>query len=138
MYNGLQHKNSDSANSFSDRIRYPRGWGKINTNNAFSLAIDYKMPLFYPEWNLSSIVYLKRVNASAFIDFANLKGNTYSNNQITGIFNKNISSLGIELIGDVNFLRFYAPAEIGTRAAFLPEANSFYFEFLFSIDFNTL
>ena len=138
IYSGRQHKKSDSHNSFSERISYPRGWGKINTNDAFSLAFDYKLPLFYPEWNVGSIAYLKRINASVFADYASLKGNLYSNGNLTGTFNKKITSYGVELTGDANFLRFYAPVEIGTRASYMKEISNFYFEFLFSIDFNSL
>ena len=138
IYSGLQYKNSESPNSFSERIRYPRGWGKFNTTEAFSAGVDYKLPLFYPEWNVGSFVYLKRLSASVFTDFAKLKGNLYTNNQLTGTFKTNISSYGIELTGDANFLRFYAPVEIGTRATFMPQKNSLYFEFLLFIDFNTL
>jgi hypothetical protein len=138
IYTGIQHKSSDTPNSFSERIKYPRGWGKINTNEAFSFGLDYKLPLIYPDWNLGSLIYLKRLNASLFIDYAKLKGDIYTNGQLTGTFRKNISSIGVELTGDTNFLRFYAPVDLGTRVSYLPQVNNFYFEILFSIDFNSL
>ncbi len=138
LYSGIQDKNSNSRYSFSESIRYPRGWGKINTTRTYSYALDYKIPLFYPEWNIGSLVYLQRVKASLFADYAQLKGNLYENGEIVGTFESNISSYGIELTGDANFLRFYAPVEIGFRTSYLPEVNDFYFDFLFSIDFNSL
>ncbi len=138
IFTGVQIKQSGPKYSLSDRIRYPRGWGKIDTKEAYSFGIEYKLPLFYPDWNISSLIYLKRVKASLFADYANLSGNLYKNGNVEGTFNTNISSYGIELTGDANLLRFYAPVEIGGRGSYLPETKSVYFEFLFSIDFSSL
>jgi len=138
FYGGKQNKETPGNVAFSDVIRYPRGWGKINTNSMVSFASDYKFPVFYPEWNVGSLLYLQRVNASLFADFATLNANIYDNGNVTGTFDTNISSYGIELTGNANFLRFYAPVEIGTRASYLPKQKHMYFEFLFSIDFNSL
>lgn len=138
LYGGAQNKISAGTINFSDIIRYPRGWGKINTNQMLSLGSDYKLPLFYPEWSLGSLVYLQRVNASLFADYAHLNANIYKDGKVVDTFDKNISSYGIELSGNANFLRFYAPVEIGFRASYLPEMKNVYFDFLFSIDFNSL
>lgn len=138
LYIGGQEKVSSGSVGFADAIRYPRGWGKINTNQMASFAGDYKLPLFYPEWSLGGLVYIQRVKAAVFADFARLNANLYSNGVVSGTFNSNISSVGLELTGDVNFLRFYAPVEIGFRSSYLPKEKSTYFDFLISIDFNSL
>jgi hypothetical protein len=138
FYFGGQEKVSSGSVGFADAIRYPRGWGKINTNQMVSFAGDYKLPLFYPEWSLGGLVYIQRVKAAVFADFAYLNANLYSNGVVSGTFNSNISSVGLELTGDVNFLRFYAPVEIGFRSSYLPKEKSTYFDFLISIDFNSL
>ncbi len=138
IYSGFQVKHSGPDYNFTDRIRYPRGWGKMNTKQAYSFGFDYKLPLFYPDWNVGSLVYLKRLKASVFADYANLTGDIYENGTVVGTFNTNISSFGVELTGDANFLRFYAPVEIGARASYLPEIKNVYFELLFSIDFSSL
>ncbi len=138
LYAGAQEKTSEGSVGFSDVIRYPRGWGKINTTGMVSFASDYNLPVFFPEWSVGGLVYLQRVNASIFADYANLTGNIYKNGTVTGTFNSTISSLGIELTGDANFFRFYAPVEIGFRASYLPDMQNVYFDFLFSIDFNSL
>lgn len=135
IYSGIQDKNS---RTFSEAIRYPRGWGKINTTLAYSFAFDYKMPLFYPEWNLGSLVYLKRVKSALFFDSAFLEGDVYHDGSVVNKFQSTITSIGVELTGDANFLRFYAPVEIGCRASYLPENKNVYFDFLISIDFNSL
>ena len=138
IYAGGQDKYNKGGVGFSDAIRYPRGWGKINTNQMVSLSSDYKFPVFYPEWSFGGLVYLKRVNASLFADYGYLNGNIYKSGEITGSFKTDISSYGVELTGDANFLRFYAPVEIGFRTSYLPNTKNFYLEFLFSINFNSL
>lgn len=138
LYGGYQDKKLEGSHSFSDAIHYPRGWGKINTTEVYSFTSDYKLPLFYPEWSVGGLVYIQRINASLFADYAFLKGNYYKNGYISGTFTSNISSYGVELTGDVNFLRFYAPVNIGTRVSYLPEVNGVYFDLLLSINFNSL
>jgi hypothetical protein len=134
IYNGFQKKNTGEKYAFGEAIRYPRGWRKINTNEMYSFAADYKLPVFYPEWNIGGLVYFRRVNASLFADYAQLKGNIYDSGMITGTYLKNISAYGIELSSDVNFLRFYAPSGIGVRTSWLPQMENLYFDFLFSFD----
>ncbi len=138
FYSGFQQKKNDGVNSFSDAIRYPRGWGKVSTTEMSSFAFDYKLPLFYPEWSVGGVVYLKRITASLFADYANLKGYYYENGIASGTYSSPISSVGVELLGDMHFLRFYAPVQMGFRSSYLPKKNSVCFDFLLSIDFNSL
>ncbi len=138
LFAGAQQKKYSDSFGFSEIIRYPRGWGKINTNNIASYSIDYKLPLFYPEWSVGGLAYLKRINASIYADYAFLNANFYRNGEIAGTFNSNISSYGIELSGNTNFLRFYAPVEIGIRTSYIPKVKNVFCDFLFSIDFTSL
>ncbi len=138
IYSGIQKKEPGEKYGFGEAIRYPRGWGKVNTTEMYSMAVDYKLPLFYPEWSVGGLVYVQRVKASIFGDYAQLQGNIYDNGNIVGRYKKNINSFGAEITGDVNFLRFYAPANIGVRASYLPETQNIYFDFLFSIDLTSL
>ncbi len=134
LYGGYQRKESQGVAGFTDVVRFARGWGSINTNEINSAGADYKLPLFYPDFNMAGLIYLKRVKASLFGDFTRLSGNLYNNGNISGSFTNDISSIGTELTFDVNFLRFYAPAEIGFRVSYLSEIQDTYFNFLFSID----
>jgi len=137
MYGGSQKKNSNGNMGFSDAVKYPRGWGRINTTTLYSTSFDYKFPLFYPDFSLWGITYLKRVNMSLFADYAYLKGD-FHQQEYADVFSTNITSYGMELTGDFHFLRFYAPANVGVRAAWLPEAERVSFDFLFSVDFTAL
>ena len=137
IYGGAQEKEANGTLGFSDVIRYARGWGRINTTAIYTGGADYKMPLFYPDWNFWGFLYIRRVKTALFADVTRLKGNFYQQGNITGTFLKDISSLGAEVTADVNMVRFYAPAGIGFRASYLPEMKNVYFDFLFSIDFTS-
>jgi len=137
IYAGAQEKETNGTLGFNDVVRYARGWGRINTTATYTGGADYKMPLLYPDWNFWDFLYVRRIKASLYGDYTRLKGNFYRNGNITSTFSEDISSAGIELTADVNFLRFYAPANIGFRSSYLPEMKSVYFDFLFSIDFTS-
>ncbi len=136
IYSGLQNKNKGEIFSFSNVVRFPRGWGNADNDKMSSLAIDYKLPLIDPDLSLG-VIYLKRITASLFADYANLKG-TYTNGNNIDTFDYNISSYGVEIMGDLNFLHYYAPAKIGFRTSYLKEIQEFSFNFLFAIDFTSL
>ena len=138
VYTGAHLKSDTGIRSFSDAIRYPRGWGKILSDKMYSLGIDYKLPLFYPEWSTFGLAYLKRINASLFADFAYLEGDYVKNGYKEGRYTSEISSYGVELSGDMHLLRFYAPFNVGIRSSYLPEIDQLHFDLLLSINFNSL
>ncbi|MDR2910176.1 MAG: hypothetical protein LBV47_02265 [Bacteroidales bacterium] len=137
IYNGFQNKNQGELYAFGESILYPRGWAKINSKEMYSFAADYKLPLFYPEYNLGGLVYFRRIDASFFVDYAQIKRHIYENDKIKGTSLKKISSYGIEINSDVNYLRFYAPANIGVRFFWIPETKNVYFNLLYSINFTS-
>ena len=137
LFGGAQDKESHGTLGFSDVVRFARGWGRINTKAIYTGGADYKFPLLTPDWNFWGLLYVRRLKTSLFTDFSRLKGYFYQNGEITGSFTKDISSLGAEFTADVNIIRFYAPSTIGFRASYLPEMKNVYFDFLFSIDFNS-
>ncbi len=104
----------------------------------YSFAANYKLPLLYPEYSLGGLVYFRRIDASFFVDYAHIKRHIYENNKIAGSSTKKISSYGIEINSDVNYLRFYAPANIGVRMIWIPETRNVYFNLLYSINFTSL
>jgi len=102
------------------------------------MRFDYKLPLCNPDWSLGGLSYVRRITADLFYDYAFLTGYQYRDGEAVGVYHTNISSYGVELISDMNFLRFYAPVEIGVRASYLPELSDFSYNFLLSIDFTSL
>ncbi|KJF42117.1 TolB family protein [Draconibacterium sediminis] len=137
LYGGLQEKSSGNFFGFSDAIRFPRGWTKIETEQLQSLSLNYALPLSNPDLSIGGLTYVRRISATFFADYANLQG-SYHGGETPTKFNVDISSYGVELLGDVNFLRFYAPVKIGVRTSYLKELEDFGFDFLLSVDFNSL
>ena len=137
VYNGYQIRHEDDGYTFTDIIKYPRGWGNAMSNRMYSFSADYKFPLFYPDWSIGKLVYLKRLKASLYADYAYQEGNNYQQGLLVGQFTDSFSSYGIELTGDMNFLRIPAPVDTGIRIGYLPEIGQMDFGFLFSVDFTS-
>jgi len=117
-------------------VNYPRGVLLENPADCFSVkqdstlykfSIDYKLPVLYPDLNIGPIVYIKRLKANLFYDYAEGKSpagiNTYQ-------------STGIELTADMHIFRLLFPFDMGVRYIYLPDLQQSRFEFLFSIDFS--
>ena len=132
IYGGYQVKNSNFS-SFSDLINYPRGYQSIINDKLFSLRSDYILPLFYPDWSLGKLTYIKRISLRAFFDHG--EAVIPANNREIMLFNS-FNSLGTELTINCHFLRFIVPSTIGLRQSYLLESRKNIFEFLFSLNFN--
>lgn len=137
IYGGIQDKSSGNFIGFSDVVRFPRGWTKIETQQLKTLSLNYALPLINPDISFAGLTYIRRITATIFTDYANLKGN-YHGSEDNSQYNIDISSYGMELLGDVNFFRFYAPVKIGVRGSYLRELEDVRFDFLLSVDFNSL
>ncbi len=121
--------------TFPNLVNYPRGVTGRQDDRLYSFSADYAFPLFYPDWSLPPVLYLKRVYANVFIDHARA-GNR--ERQPDGDFRdlkNSLSSGGIDLVGTMHLFRFFAPLELGVRAIFRPEDSTVRFEFLGRISF---
>jgi hypothetical protein len=62
---------------YNSRVSLPRGYENIISRDINFLSIDYIAPLFYPDFNIASLLYIKRFRTSLFYDYAQGTGNTY-------------------------------------------------------------
>ncbi len=126
MYGGYQNrlKTGNTNYEFADLINLPRGYSGVNDNSVYSLMFNYSLPLFYPDWSVTSLFYFKRFKLNLFFDYG--EG-----------FNKNNTnyyrSTGGELTADLHILRFLYPFELGVRTIYLPDSQSWQFEFLYAV-----
>jgi len=127
FYLGYQ-KRIDNSIYYGNMISYPRGYTSQHSDELASLGVNYKFPILYPDFSLSSIVYLKRLKANLFFDYAEGSHNG---------FNSFYNSTGIDLVADVHVLRFVAPLELGCRLVYLPKAQTLTPQFLFSVNFSS-
>ncbi|WP_028523167.1 hypothetical protein [Runella limosa] len=96
---------------FSDTFVYPRGYNAPANDQVTSLAVNYGLPLFYPDAGLFGITYFKRVRANLFYDYAMTE-------RLAAKTKTTYRSAGAELIFDNTFLNIL-PLSIGLRNSFL-------------------
>jgi hypothetical protein len=126
LYAGAQQRwdSPEGHNLFSNIIHLPRGTDGFNADKMYSFSVNYKLPLFYPDWSLGSVMYIKRFKLNLFYDFA---GGTDPDMIYTS------SSTGAELTADLHFLRFVFPFEIGVRSCYSPSEMRWGWDFLFGV-----
>ncbi len=103
-YLGMQMEiNSSSRYSFNNSIQLPRGYLGTRTQGAISSKNTLAIPIVYPDLNISSLLYIKRIKTYLFLD------------RFLGY--DNVTSYGADLRFDTHFLRTIAPLDIGVRYA---------------------
>lgn len=126
VYFGYQNR-FDYNPLFSTIVSYPRGFTGLYSDDLISLKANYKLPICYPDFSLSSIAYIKRFKINLFYDVA--KGITHGVDEYW-------QSTGVEVFADLHIFRFLAPFELGYRFLYRPDYNDFKSEFLFSVNFS--
>lgn len=107
------YKQEDMGNSyrFMDNFRHARGYTPIQGDEEIIYSANYALPLFYPDWGFANIFYLKRMNATVFADFSQVRRDA-----LDETFSQN--SAGFELTFNIiagNFI----PLNIGFRQSYL-------------------
>jgi|GEM_PF-219720 len=93
---------------YSSIIRFPRGYGYRYQDRIGRLAIDYTLPLAYPDQNLWALLYVQRLKSLFFHDcgWSSLQGR-----------NTRYSASGVELTADVNLFSLPVVLDLGIRMA---------------------
>jgi len=135
----LQHQRQNpldmSRPSFINLMRQPRGLYGIYGEILTLYSADYVFPMLYPDLEITSLVYLKRIRGGLWTDY--LKGtNVVIHHPQPHYEDKNYQTLGFDLIADMNLLRTAFPISVGGRVIYEPETGNVGFEGLFSIDVN--
>lgn len=128
FYSGFQ-KNSGNAFINPAFIRFPRGYSFISDPEILAFSVNYSMPLLYPDLNIPSLLYLKRLHTNVFFDIA------------TGSENRqqyHYPSTGFEMYGDMHLFRFIAPITLGSRISYAWREKRVRPEFIFSVNFGAL
>lgn len=95
------------------------GYNEFVFNNYQKYTFNYTFPLFYPDFNLGSILYIPRVYSSVFYDM--------------GIFDNNnqISSVGCDINFEFYLFRIPVAFDMGLRYAYRLKDNQSRIELLF-------
>jgi hypothetical protein len=131
---GYQYQNPQLYR-FSSRFRFPRGIQAKSTDKMFKVYADYVFPIAYPDWNLGAILYIKRLKANLFIDYAYSTYQTVNAQRTAYIWpTDNSLSFGTEVTFDYHLLRTMFPLNTGVRLGYAPTENSMVFDLIFGID----
>lgn len=95
---------------YASKILYPRGTKLAFLSEFTKYSGNYLLPLFYPDWNWSRYVYLKRLSLNLFYD--ELNGRLGSNRY-------RAASTGWETVLDLNLARIFLPLSVGLRGSYI-------------------
>lgn len=113
----LQYQDqTGAADFFTDWAGPARGYSNITYKDLMTFRADYAVPLFYPDWNLSSLLYIKRIKSTVFFDYTILPDIPAHHNPP---LQSNFWSTGIDLTTDFHLLRAKFPFEIGLRSTYI-------------------
>jgi hypothetical protein len=134
---------------FLNFTSFPRGYTNLISTEIQFLSVDYVLPLVYPDFNVASFLYLKRIRTGLFYDYATGPGKSfyeYTASGLTHLFSypedplylnhekASFKSFGVELLADFHLLRIPFMISGGVQAAWKSVYESPSFEFLFNID----
>ncbi|MDR0765770.1 MAG: hypothetical protein LBF09_02375, partial [Odoribacteraceae bacterium] len=138
LYAGFQQK-SDPLRLSGNQILSPRGIS-LSGNKLATARFSYYLPLAYPDWRVTPLVYLRQFNAGIFFDAAAtvnaaravVPGDDmiiFSSPDVT----RSYRSFGIEATSDARFLDLTFPVNVGFRAGYETLHRDMFFNLLFSI-----
>ena len=102
---GYQKQLAFNEYKFSNQFIVPRGFGgNIFTNDQlYKVGFNYHFPVWYPDLQISSLLFVKRFRANIFFDH----GLSRLTEVVRDPINHTYQSVGIELSGDIGFLRSF-------------------------------
>lgn len=120
---------------FSNLLNFPRGYNQVPTVSFSKYSVDYVMPLLYPDLNIGTIIYFKRLRANFFLDYLNGRNlyNTESGS-IKLIPHKEFLSEGVEFYEDYHLFHLIIEFSSGIRISYLHNENKLKYQFLFRVN----
>ena len=109
---------------FQPLLKYPRGYSFKFHNQFINASLDYELPLFYPDFDISAWFYLKRVKVNLFYDY----GIYFANSKP-----EFIRSAGVEILLDHHWFSLPLELEGGYRFSFRQEDQKVDHEIIFRI-----
>jgi hypothetical protein len=96
---------------FLSQLLFPRGYDAVIGPNITRPSGNYEVPLFYPDFAISQLLYIKRVSSNVFYGYGKVTGTQFR-------------STGVEPLFDANLLRFPFTFRFGVRYAYLLDYRS--------------
>jgi hypothetical protein len=113
---GLYEEQDPTNYHFSSTFEFPRGYAFQFHRTLYKGAVDYALPLAYPELNLFSFLYVKRIKTNLFYDYGIGRGVRRGTGER---FEHHFRSLGAELLFDFHPFSLPVIFDAGVRYAYL-------------------
>ncbi len=117
---GVQfQQNTQGSYYFSSPLLFTRGYGYQNHDRLANASVEYRFPLFYPDFAVGPLLNIQRVKGAILYDFGQGYDQLIPNPKTT-----NYQSISAELGFDLNFLRLnFIRFDMGIRATYLPDTQ---------------
>lgn len=130
-------KQDPEAYLYSTYLDFPRGFKPHAIEELFTFDSEYVLPLGYPDWNIPSLLYVKRLKGSVFYDYAWKQFRAREGNSIVWK-EQQLHSTGAELTFDFHLARVMFPFTAGVRYSYLPQLEDYRIEFIFDVNFHRI
>ncbi|MFW6351414.1 MAG: hypothetical protein ACOC2E_03420, partial [Bacteroidota bacterium] len=108
--------------TFGNVISYPRGFYNLNHQSFSSYTADYAFPVLYPDLSIKYLIYLMRIRANLFADYAEGKHFPEEQNQTT--LSESYFSYGIGIRGDMHLFRILPLITLGVQISFTDDKRT--------------
>ena len=129
LYGAYEWYADTSFYTIQSMIQMPRGFltESYVRKDMISAHCNYTFPVWYPDFAWTSLLYVKRLYATVFVDYARVD-----------ILNTNADLVSVGLESMLNFHMFHiqVPLTAGPRITVIPRDNAISVEFKAAIDIN--
>jgi hypothetical protein len=112
LRNASEFKQDDYL--FQNEIPLPRGHSVSRHFTFYTVAVNYTLPIWYPDIALGPLLNIQRIRANGFYDYGYGEIKMYPRSTV-------YSSAGVEAKVDFNILRFLPQMNVGVRYSYLIE-----------------
>ena len=116
----IENRGDSKIFAINNRISFPRGYNNIISRQLELFSADYYFPLAYPDVNIASLIYIKRLRGSIFGDYAKGRHNVHYDNSYRVLARTDseiFKSAGVEALADFHILRLPFLLSSGVQVA---------------------
>ncbi len=135
MVHQKQYPVDMSHPAFINLISPPRGIHGVFGEVLTRYSADWVFPVLYPDLEIGSLLYLKRIRGALWTDYMTGK-NVIVRTPNPHYEDRVYQTAGVDLVVDVNILRIPFPLSLGGRLIYEPATGNVGLEGIFSVELN--
>jgi hypothetical protein len=102
---------------FASAVFFPRGQSYVSYDRLTTGSAEYRLPLLNPHWSIGRWIYIQRVKATGFYDFAQGESRVQVQGQSRTVTDQYYTT-GLDLSFVFNIMRLRTPFEAGVRTIY--------------------